>query len=267
MIERKTGLMKQLQSRVDNVVAQASKDTTQLEKKITSLREDIKQVVKIQDKNNLDLETKIKALKELKAAVELYFPQPPVAVSQTNTFPQASPAVAPLQSPNCLHPDANGFYTTPGSNLQPMIQPYTIPLSGPVQGSFVQTIPRSDASIICLPQTPVEGSKTIVYPQTLTRQLQGAPLIAQVPQYPPNPFPLPSGKGHGPDPTLGKTSESISTAIVMHNCHPKNNDELILVKGSRVKILEKSDDFWWFGQYEDKIGWIPSTYIKEEKDE
>ena len=256
MIERKTGLMKQLQSRVDNVVAQASKDTTQLEKKITSLREDIKQVVKIQDKNNLDLETKIKALKELKAAVELYFPQPPVAVSQTNTFPQASPAVAPLQSTNCLHPGANGFYATPGSNLQPMIQPYTIPLPGPVQGSSVHTIPRPNASVICLSQTPVEGSKT------LTRQLEGAPLIAPGLPYPLSP--LPSDKGQ---PNNGSSSESISTAVVLCNYQALKTDELSLVKGSRVKILQKSNDFWWRVQYENKIGWIPSNYIKEEKDE
>ena len=69
-----------------------------------------------------------------------------------------------------------------------------------------------------------------------------------------------------PGPNQVKTSKSISTAIVKHNYQAKQPDELSLVKGSRVKILEKSEDGWWRGQYENKIGWIPSNFIKEETD-
>ena len=41
-------------------------------------------------------------------------------------------------------------------------------------------------------------------------------------------------------------------------------DELSLVKGNRVLILEKSGDGWWRGQCGNKIGWFPSNYTQEE---
>lgn len=44
-------------------------------------------------------------------------------------------------------------------------------------------------------------------------------------------------------------------------------DELSLVKGSRILILEKSNDGWWKGQYGNHVGWFPSNYTQEENED
>lgn len=43
-------------------------------------------------------------------------------------------------------------------------------------------------------------------------------------------------------------------------------DELSLVKGTRILILEKSNDGWWRGQSNTATGWFPSNYTQEEGD-
>jgi len=59
-------------------------------------------------------------------------------------------------------------------------------------------------------------------------------------------------------------SDPISSAIVKYNYQAQQLDELSLVKGARILILEKSGDGWWRGQYGNKIGWFPSNYTQEE---
>ena len=42
-------------------------------------------------------------------------------------------------------------------------------------------------------------------------------------------------------------------------------DELSLVKGERIMVMEKSSDGWWKGQREDQTaGWFPSNYVEVE---
>ena len=57
---------------------------------------------------------------------------------------------------------------------------------------------------------------------------------------------------------------AISSAIVKYNYQAQQLDELSLVKGNRIMILEKSGDGWWRGQCGNKIGWFPSNYTQEE---
>ena len=67
----------------------------------------------------------------------------------------------------------------------------------------------------------------------------------------------------GPRPTNGvDNSEPISSAIVKYNYQAQQLDELSLVKGARILILEKSGDGWWRGQHGNKIGWFPSNYTQ-----
>eukprot|EP00090_Calanus_glacialis_P030804 TRINITY_DN5007_c0_g1_i1.p1 TRINITY_DN5007_c0_g1~~TRINITY_DN5007_c0_g1_i1.p1 ORF type:complete len:386 (-),score=79.56 TRINITY_DN5007_c0_g1_i1:1720-2877(-) len=82
------------------------------------------------------------------------------------------------------------------------------------------------------------------------------------------PPPPHTGKTMGSRPTNGSdNSEPISSAIVKYNYQAQQLDELSLVKGSRVMILEKSGDGWWRGQYGNKVGWFPSNYTQEEIDD
>ncbi|XP_044266447.1 cytoplasmic protein NCK1 isoform X3 [Tribolium madens] len=61
-------------------------------------------------------------------------------------------------------------------------------------------------------------------------------------------------------------SEAIGTAVVKYNYQAQQPDELSLVKGSRILILEKSNDGWWRGQSGNVAGWFPSNYTQEEGD-
>ncbi|XP_055916683.1 cytoplasmic protein NCK1 [Eupeodes corollae] len=64
-----------------------------------------------------------------------------------------------------------------------------------------------------------------------------------------------------PDP-----SEAIGTAIVKYNYQAQQADELSLTKGTRILILEKSNDGWWRGQSGNAVGWFPSNYTTEDCD-
>ncbi|XP_021945888.1 cytoplasmic protein NCK2 isoform X2 [Folsomia candida] len=60
--------------------------------------------------------------------------------------------------------------------------------------------------------------------------------------------------------------EAIGTALVKYAYQAQQMDELALIKGSRILILEKSNDGWWKGQYGSHIGWFPSNYTQEEQE-
>ncbi|KAH8266470.1 hypothetical protein KR044_001515 [Drosophila immigrans] len=64
-----------------------------------------------------------------------------------------------------------------------------------------------------------------------------------------------------PDP-----SEAIGSAIVKYNYQAQQPDELSLTKGTRILILEKSNDGWWRGQSGNSVGWFPSNYTTEDCD-
>ncbi|XP_069698524.1 SH2/SH3 adapter protein dreadlocks isoform X2 [Periplaneta americana] len=72
-------------------------------------------------------------------------------------------------------------------------------------------------------------------------------------------------------PTMGRRlpadpAEAIGTAVVKYNYQAQQADELSLVKGTRILILEKSNDGWWRGQSGSAAGWFPSNYTQEEGD-
>ncbi|KAH8324339.1 hypothetical protein KR074_005792 [Drosophila pseudoananassae] len=64
-----------------------------------------------------------------------------------------------------------------------------------------------------------------------------------------------------PDP-----AEAIGSAIVKYNYQAQQPDELSLTKGTRILILEKSNDGWWRGQSGNSVGWFPSNYTTEDCD-
>lgn len=54
-----------------------------------------------------------------------------------------------------------------------------------------------------------------------------------------------------------------STATVKYNYKSQQPDELSLTKGTKIAVLEKSDDGWWKGEIDGNIGWFPSNYVIE----
>lgn len=53
-------------------------------------------------------------------------------------------------------------------------------------------------------------------------------------------------------------------ALVKYNYEAQQSDELSLVKGTRIRVLEKSSDGWWRGELGGLFGWFPSNYVQEE---
>ncbi|XP_041858108.1 cytoplasmic protein NCK2a [Melanotaenia boesemani] len=53
-------------------------------------------------------------------------------------------------------------------------------------------------------------------------------------------------------------------AVVKFAYTAERDDELTLVKGSRVIVMEKCSDGWWRGSQAGRVGWFPSNYVQEE---
>lgn len=55
-------------------------------------------------------------------------------------------------------------------------------------------------------------------------------------------------------------------ALVKFNYSAEREDELSLVKGTRVVVMEKCSDGWWRGSHNGRSGWFPSNYVTEDVD-
>ncbi|TRY89123.1 hypothetical protein DNTS_018060 [Danionella cerebrum] len=55
-------------------------------------------------------------------------------------------------------------------------------------------------------------------------------------------------------------------ALVKFSYAAEREDELSLVKGTRVIVMEKCSDGWWRGSYNGRSGWFPSNYVTEDPD-
>ncbi|XP_037645952.1 cytoplasmic protein NCK2-like isoform X2 [Sebastes umbrosus] len=53
-------------------------------------------------------------------------------------------------------------------------------------------------------------------------------------------------------------------AVVKFAYTAEREDELTLVKGSKVVVMEKCSDGWWRGGQGGRVGWFPSNYVLEE---
>ncbi|XP_051779004.1 cytoplasmic protein NCK1 isoform X2 [Erpetoichthys calabaricus] len=55
-------------------------------------------------------------------------------------------------------------------------------------------------------------------------------------------------------------------AVVKFSYAAEREDELSLVKGTKVIVMEKCSDGWWRGSYNGHVGWFPSNYVVEDSD-
>uniref|UniRef100_A0A8C4QX05 NCK adaptor protein 1a n=1 Tax=Eptatretus burgeri TaxID=7764 RepID=A0A8C4QX05_EPTBU len=68
-------------------------------------------------------------------------------------------------------------------------------------------------------------------------------------------------------PGVGELDGVHITARVRFNYTPEREDELSLIKNTRVTVLEKCSDGWWRGISGSQNGWFPSNYVVEEASE
>ncbi|KAL4656553.1 cytoplasmic protein NCK2-like [Arapaima gigas] len=57
------------------------------------------------------------------------------------------------------------------------------------------------------------------------------------------------------------------SALVKFSYAAERDDELTLVKGAHVTVMEKCSDGWWRGHCGGQVGWFPSNYVQEECEE
>jgi uncharacterized protein (DUF2147 family) len=57
--------------------------------------------------------------------------------------------------------------------------------------------------------------------------------------------------------------KTIGKCIAQYDFKAKRNDELNLLSGDEIAIVEKREDGWWKGKLNDSVGLFPSTYVKE----
>ncbi|XDV36082.1 hypothetical protein PO909_005931, partial [Leuciscus waleckii] len=55
-------------------------------------------------------------------------------------------------------------------------------------------------------------------------------------------------------------------ATVKFAYNAEREDELSLVKGVRLMVMEKCSDGWWRGSYNGQMGWFPSNYVQVEEE-
>lgn len=51
------------------------------------------------------------------------------------------------------------------------------------------------------------------------------------------------------------------TAVALHSFQPTQLDELTLVEGEIVLVLQQQEDEWWLVKKGDLVGLIPSTHV------
>lgn len=55
----------------------------------------------------------------------------------------------------------------------------------------------------------------------------------------------------------------IGKCIAQYDFEAKRDDELNILSGDEIFIIEKRQDGWWKGKLNDSVGLFPSTYVKE----
>lgn len=74
-----------------------------------------------------------------------------------------------------------------------------------------------------------------------------------------------SGNHSHPLSSPNMSNEIPKTVTAKYNYEAQQADELNLVKGDKISVLEKSSDGWWKGRTDNgEIGWFPSNYVQEE---
>lgn len=73
-----------------------------------------------------------------------------------------------------------------------------------------------------------------------------------------------NGNGHAASPNNNSGPRPIAVAKFAYA--PQRDDELALSKGMTLRILDKSADGWWKGEFDGAVGWFPSNYVAQKED-
>ncbi|CAH1762239.1 9550_t:CDS:10 [Entrophospora sp. SA101] len=117
--------------------------------------------------------------------------------------------------------------------------------------------------------TPVPSKKTITRRTTSSDDSDSHPKIGNLPS-PPKPEEIVTKPASSlpplPKKLPPKPKKSELKAKVLYDYDVEGEDEIALVAGTTITILDKTDDGWWRGKNDQgEVGLFPSTYIEEIK--
>uniref|UniRef100_A0A8C5GJM8 Cytoplasmic protein NCK2 n=2 Tax=Gouania willdenowi TaxID=441366 RepID=A0A8C5GJM8_GOUWI len=126
------------------------------------------------------------------------------------------------------------------------------------EGNNCQGTPRLHSSP--LPMSSASLPTSLGKTKRKTSARDTSPTPSSDTEYPSNG----SGGGGGGGGAAERIYDLNIPAVVKFAYTAEREDELTLVKGSRVMVMEKCSDGWWRGSQSGRVGWFPSNYVQEE---
>ncbi|KAH0627209.1 hypothetical protein JD844_002690 [Phrynosoma platyrhinos] len=67
--------------------------------------------------------------------------------------------------------------------------------------------------------------------------------------------------------SLNKDTVQTNTYVALYKFVPQENEDLEMRPGDRITLLEDSNEDWWKGKIEDRVGFFPANFVQRLQDE
>ncbi|XP_060637659.2 SH3 and cysteine-rich domain-containing protein isoform X2 [Anolis sagrei] len=67
--------------------------------------------------------------------------------------------------------------------------------------------------------------------------------------------------------SLHKDTVQMNTYVALYKFVPQENEDLEMRPGDRITLLEDSNEDWWKGKIEDRVGYFPANFVQRVQDE
>ncbi|XP_053122238.1 SH3 and cysteine-rich domain-containing protein isoform X3 [Hemicordylus capensis] len=67
--------------------------------------------------------------------------------------------------------------------------------------------------------------------------------------------------------SLNKDSIQMNTYVALYKFVPQENEDLEMRPGDRITLLEDSNEDWWKGKIEDRVGFFPANFVQRVQEE
>ncbi|KAF7247958.1 SH3 and cysteine-rich domain-containing protein [Varanus komodoensis] len=67
--------------------------------------------------------------------------------------------------------------------------------------------------------------------------------------------------------SLNKDTVQMNTYVALYKFVPQENEDLEMRPGDRITLLEDSNEDWWKGRIEDRVGFFPANFVQRIQDE
>ncbi|XP_040289277.1 SH3 and cysteine-rich domain-containing protein [Bufo bufo] len=67
----------------------------------------------------------------------------------------------------------------------------------------------------------------------------------------------------GIDSTIPLFKDAVDTFVALYKFVPQENEDLAMRTGDRITILDDSNEDWWKGKIEDRVGFFPANFVQK----